>query len=115
MLEHRNTLADSTSSSGPQSAEGVDKRKPPAPGQGPGIEVMRLSRLGGEVVSTRETVRGTVFRERIAPPTMTLEEFADKELADARAREEREREAQGSDSAGRYTLSNFCLVLLCPH
>jgi hypothetical protein len=42
---------------------------------------------------SKETIRADVFRPRMSGPTMTLEEFADLELADARAREERERQA----------------------
>jgi immunoglobulin-binding protein 1 len=40
--------------------------------------------------------RANVFGSSIAPPTMTLEEFADLEIQGAREREERERIAAAS-------------------
>ena len=42
----------------------------------------------------REVLRSEVFGDRIAPPTMTLEEFADKEVEDAKERAAREVEAE---------------------
>ncbi len=42
---------------------------------------------------SRETIKATVFGSSIAPPSMTLEEFAELELADARRREEAQQSA----------------------
>lgn len=53
----------------------------------PGLTVTKTYKQGGQLMLTKEVVKATVFGDRIAPPSMSLEEFADKEVADARARE----------------------------
>lgn len=40
----------------------------------------------------RDTVKADVFRPRMEGPTMSIEEFADMEVAQAREREAREKE-----------------------
>lgn len=60
-----------------------------------GISVTKTSVVDGELRTQREIVKANVFGMGIAPPTMTLEEFAELELADAMAREEREKNAVG--------------------
>lgn len=70
---------------------------PPLPykeGEGPGIEVTTTSKLGGQLVMSRQTVHTTVFEPRMSKPTMTLEEFADMQLADAMHRSEKEGNAE---------------------
>ena len=42
--------------------------------------------------SSREQVRGSVFGDRLAAPTMSLEEYGDRQLEEAKAREVREKE-----------------------
>jgi TAP42-like family len=41
---------------------------------------------GGDLIAERQDIRASVFRPRMAPPTMTLEEFGDIEKANAEAR-----------------------------
>ena len=57
-----------------------------------GIEVTRIGYdvISGEMLASRETIRAEVFSPRMAPPSMTLVEFADLELADALDRQRRE-------------------------
>jgi len=51
---------------------------------------------------SREVVRAGVFGDRLPPPTMTLEEFADMEMREAQERSAREEEvAQQSRGSGR--------------
>jgi len=68
---------------------------PYKPGEGPGIQVTRTSKVGDEIVMTKEIIRANVFQSRIAQPTMTLEEFADIEVANAIAREQAQQDAEG--------------------
>jgi immunoglobulin-binding protein 1 len=65
--------------------------------QGQGLEVTHLSKVGGQLRMQKEVVRANVFKPTVAPPTMTLEEFADIELADAMARAEQEKLAPVAD------------------
>jgi len=59
-----------------------------------GISVTRLTKTpDGRILSTREQVIGSVFQSRMAPPSMTLEEFGDQQREEALAREAAERDA----------------------
>ena len=63
-------------------------------GQNGGLRVLRMDRDdAGTVRARRETVRSGVFRPSHRLPTMTIEEFADLEIADAQERSEREKAA----------------------
>eukprot|EP01041_Mallomonas_annulata_P011663 gene11663-24429_t len=42
----------------------------------------------------REQVRASVFGDRMAPPSMTLEEFGDKQMQEAMARETAEKDSE---------------------
>lgn len=70
--------------------------EPLKPGSGPGLNITKTSKVGDQVVLTRDTVRATVFEPRMKGPTMTLEEFADIERAQAEERSRREAEAQSN-------------------
>ena len=48
-------------------------------------------------VMQREYIKASVFTPRMAGPTMTLEEFADLELADAKRREQSTQQGPGED------------------
>jgi hypothetical protein len=61
---------------------------------------------------SRETVKATVFGSHIAPPTMTLEEFGDREKADALAREAQKPE-DGAAHANRRWGWQLCCVDCC--
>lgn len=67
----------------------------------PGLSVTKLTKVGDQIVSTREVVRANVFIPRMEGPTMTLEEFADLELADAMRRQEAEKKAELDAVASR--------------
>ncbi|KAH7465986.1 hypothetical protein KRP22_014970 [Phytophthora ramorum] len=67
-----------------------EAHRPPPPPQGQGIEVTRIN---PQMEMRRETVRSGVFQPGHRLPTMTLEEYADRELADAQERQKREQEA----------------------
>ena len=63
-------------------------------GQNGGLRVLRMDRDdAGTVRARRETIRSGVFRPSHRLPTMTIEEFADLEIADAQERSEREKAA----------------------
>lgn len=68
---------------------------PYKPGEGPGIQVTKTSKVGDEIVMTKEVIRANVFQSRMAQPTMTLEEFADIEVANAIAREQAQQDSEG--------------------
>lgn len=72
----------------------------PAPGSAdtPGIEVTRTSKgVDGQVLMQREVVKANVFVPSMQGPTMSLEEFADREKAEAieRSRIQAENAASG--------------------
>ncbi|KAF4138153.1 TAP42-like family [Phytophthora infestans] len=67
-----------------------ETHRPPPPPQGQGIEVTRIN---PQMEMRRETVRSGVFKPGHRLPTMTLEEYADREVADAMERQKREQEA----------------------
>ena len=58
----------------------------------------------------QETIKAGVFKPQIAPPTMTLEEFARLEMEDAVARQQREQEAAAAQGSGtdHASLSTRC-------
>jgi hypothetical protein len=82
-------------------------------GEGPGIKIVTMNKVGDEIItrsfafsfrlicSRRDVFKANVFGSSIAPPTMTLEEFAELEIAGAREREEKERLAQQEKPSGR--------------
>jgi len=77
---------------------------PPAPldPNRPGLSITRTSLAAdGQVVLTRETVKATVFTPSLAPPTVTLEQFADAEVkaAEQRAAAQATAQAQGRSGA----------------
>ncbi|KAG6619275.1 tor signaling pathway regulator [Phytophthora cinnamomi] len=67
-----------------------EAHRPPPPPQGQGIEVTRIN---PQMEMRRETIRSGVFKPGHRLPTMSLEEYADRELADAQERQKREQEA----------------------
>ncbi|ETI49104.1 hypothetical protein L917_06658 [Phytophthora nicotianae] len=67
-----------------------EAHRPPPPVQGQGIEVTRIN---PQMEMRRETIRSGVFKPGHRLPTMTLEEYADREVADAMERQKREQEA----------------------
>ncbi|KAG6969011.1 hypothetical protein JG688_00005529 [Phytophthora aleatoria] len=67
-----------------------ETHRPPPPPQGQGIEVTRIN---PQMEMRRETIRSGVFKPGHRLPTMTLEEYADREVADAMERQKREQEA----------------------
>uniref|UniRef100_A0AAV1TKC5 TAP42-like protein n=1 Tax=Peronospora matthiolae TaxID=2874970 RepID=A0AAV1TKC5_9STRA len=67
-----------------------DVHRPTAPPQGQGIEVTRIN---PQMEMQRETIRSGVFRPGHRLPTMSLAEYADREVADATERQKRAQEA----------------------
>ncbi|KAL3666456.1 hypothetical protein V7S43_008705 [Phytophthora oleae] len=67
-----------------------EAHRPPPPPQGQGIEVTRIN---SQMEMRRETIRSGVFKPGHRLPTMSLEEYADREVADAMERQKREQEA----------------------
>eukprot|EP01031_Cornospumella_fuschlensis_P030560 gene30560-36933_t len=62
----------------------------------PGIEITKTYKVGDQIIMSRDTVKAQVFGDRIAPPTMSLEEFADLEMQQALEREQRQQEGDGA-------------------
>jgi len=90
-------MASTQGSEGPALAHGLgDSSYGPAPGSGTGLQVTRLNKVGGQIIVSREEVRSSVFRDRIPPPTLSLEEYADRQVAEATERAVREQEAEKS-------------------
>lgn len=105
----------------------VDNYNAPTHQQGPGISVTRTFKVGDQIMfrcvplpqhfkflqyltdcvivslTSRETVKATVFGSSIAPPSMSLEEFGDQQKAEAIERQAREQEAaeNGAARSGR--------------
>ena len=50
---------------------------------------LQVQHIGADLTIKREEIKAGVFRPSWRQPTMTLEEFADKEVADALERQER--------------------------
>jgi hypothetical protein len=103
-------------------------RTAPPPQPGPGISVTRTFKVGDQVMfrwatlsfiplpntvcnvtalcervvlhSSRDTVKATVFGSHIAPPTMSLEEYGDRQRAEALEREA-QRPEDGAAHANR--------------
>jgi immunoglobulin-binding protein 1 len=59
----------------------------------PGLSITKTYKVGDKIMMSRETVKATVFGDRIAPPTMSLEEFAELEVEDAQRRAQSQAEA----------------------
>ncbi|CAM9306712.1 unnamed protein product [Phaeothamnion confervicola] len=97
------TTASGGGGSGSGGGEPVQGRRgPPEPGSaGPGLKVTHVSSENGRLRLQEEEIRAQIFRPTVAPPTMTLEEYADIELQRAKEREvrvsDREREAPKAD------------------
>ncbi|CAI5720941.1 unnamed protein product [Hyaloperonospora brassicae] len=67
-----------------------DVHRPTAPLQGQGIEVTRIN---PQMEMQRETIRSGVFQPGHRLPTMSLAEYADREVADATERQKNAQEA----------------------
>lgn len=67
-----------------------DTHRAPPPKQGQGISVTHIN---PQFEMRRETIRSGVFQPGHRLPTMSLEEYAEQELADAKERQRREQEA----------------------
>ena len=77
--------------------DSVEQREPPS---GQGLRVTSLRSVGGHLLRREEVVRA-VFEPRMQGPTMSIEEFADRELADARRRQEQARVEGDQEGAVR--------------
>lgn len=55
--------------------------------------MQEVTRINPQMEMRRETIRSGVFKPGHRLPTMTLEEYADRELADAQERQKREQYA----------------------
>lgn len=73
----------------------------------PGINVVRMNKVGSQITSTKETIKADVFKPHVPPPTMTLEEFGRLEMEDALQRQRKENEQkemqkqEGADASRR--------------
>ena len=88
-----------------EAADSRMKQKQPEEAS-PGLTVTRLMKVGDEIISKyvaqcfvflftsarRETIKASVFRPTLAPPTMTLAEFGDIERENAIARQQQEQQ-----------------------
>mmetsp|Transcript_15013 Transcript_15013/g.25046 ORF Transcript_15013/g.25046 Transcript_15013/m.25046 type:complete len:386 (+) Transcript_15013:2596-3753(+) len=92
-----------SSSTTPGAVPAVDRVGGSPPPQGQGISVTRTFKVGDQLMFSRDTVKATVFGDRIAPPTMSLAEFGDAQRAEAemRAQQQAQAEADGAAVAGR--------------
>lgn len=63
-----------------------------------------MTRIGPDFVPRREIIKANVFRPDHRLPTMSLEEFADKERAEAEERGRREAEAEAGKPVSYKTL-----------
>lgn len=98
LLEIRRTMTD------PEAQSDLQRMSPLPPvdfytsndggPSGPGLSILRLNKIGDQVVMHRDQIHGRVFGGGIAPPSMTLEEYADGQMADAKARQEAEKQAE---------------------
>eukprot|EP00596_Hydrurales_sp_CCMP1899_P008865 CAMPEP_0119036962 /NCGR_PEP_ID=MMETSP1177-20130426/5011_1 /TAXON_ID=2985 /ORGANISM="Ochromonas sp, Strain CCMP1899" /LENGTH=356 /DNA_ID=CAMNT_0006997549 /DNA_START=148 /DNA_END=1215 /DNA_ORIENTATION=- len=61
-----------------------------------GICVTTSSKVGDQVLFSRETIVSSVFRPSISAPTMTLEEYGDIQKAEAEARSRNEGQQEGN-------------------
>ncbi|DAZ96692.1 TPA: hypothetical protein N0F65_009159 [Lagenidium giganteum] len=68
----------------------TDAHRPPPPKQGQGITVTHIN---PQLEMRRETIQSGVFKPGHRLPTMSLEEYADQQVADAKERQKREQEA----------------------
>lgn len=66
----------------------LDHRDIPMPGDGPGISVTRIDKMGDQLTTTREKVKANVFVSRMPPPTISVEEYGDMLMAEMKANEE---------------------------
>lgn len=105
MLEMRKNLIQQEQYSNPNSSSSTSKPPNFMPSLPPlseeeqrrlnsGINVTKTSLVDGKLVTEKEIIKAGVFGMGIAPPTISLEEFAEMELADVRRREENEKNAE---------------------
>ena len=82
-----------------------DTRKRPDPQSMPPLQLTHITKdASGKIQIRRDTARSEVFRRGWNQPTMTIEELAEREVADALTREERQKqaEAQQQEAPRRY-------------
>ena len=82
-----------------------DSRQRPNPKNAPPLQLTHITKdASGQIQIRRDTARNEVFRRGWNQPTMTLEELAEREVAEAMARDERQKvaEAQQRDAPRRY-------------
>lgn len=83
----------------------ADTRRPPDPKSLPPLQVTHITKdANGQLQIRRDTAREQVFKRGWNQPTMTIEELAEREVADAMARDERQKEAEAQqrDAPRRY-------------
>jgi len=91
-LERQRELKGEKTGQGQVGTGNMSVSEPPKPGEGPGLKVVRMGKVGDQITTKQETIKAGVFKPHIAPPTMTLEEFGRLEMEDAIARQRREEE-----------------------
>lgn len=65
---------------------------------GQGLRVTTLSSVGGQLLRREELVKA-VFEPRMSGPTVSLEEFAEREVAEARRRQEQQASAEAQQAS----------------
>jgi hypothetical protein len=83
--------------SGPSSSD--TRQRPPAPASGLQLTHIRLDNAG-QLQFKKEEIRSQVFRPGWNQPTMSLEEYADRERAQAMEREQRQNESEAQQAQG---------------
>lgn len=78
-----------------RNGEGADTRRRPDPQSMPPLQLTHITKdASGQIQIRRDTARNEVFRRGWNQPTMSIEELAEREVADAMAREERQKQAE---------------------
>uniref|UniRef100_A0A7S3L4U5 TAP42-like protein n=1 Tax=Amphora coffeiformis TaxID=265554 RepID=A0A7S3L4U5_9STRA len=83
-----------------QDADTRQRRQPPNPQSMPPLQLTHITQdpATGRIQVRRDTARKEVFRRGWNQPTMTIEELADHEVADAMARAERQKQAEAAQA-----------------
>lgn len=89
-----------------RNGQDADTRRRPDPASTPPLQLTHITKDAstGQIQIRRDTARNQVFRRGWNQPTMTIEELAEREIADAMAREERQQmaQAQQQEAPRRY-------------
>ena len=92
MLRFRDQLEQSKTSDGP--SEDLNRYKPEKYENRKGLSVTRYSKVGNQLITDKQTIKAGVFRETVAAPTMTIEQYGEALIQQQQLQQQQQQQQQ---------------------